>query len=228
MSSSGSNPIQTKENKEWKTKNKHKDAKKKKAPHDDQARKKAPHEVPPWRRKTALPDHLQMQPVHLTIHMVNEMPPEDRQTMFGPNRCCLEQMLLRQICLNAKVAEMDLTSGEKFPWKQMFRCIPFEKAKTIIGSGITKFTFRLLSDKHRFEITCLDGTKWSVMEHDALPKRIANDNEEYTWCEFLDYYGDDITTMWKRAEPVDETDAVFKRIDAGQLYYTTVVGLLVT
>ena len=62
MRSSGSNPIQTKnekkkkskeKTKEVKTKNKHKDAKKKKAPHDDQARKRARHddEAPRWRRR---------------------------------------------------------------------------------------------------------------------------------------------------------------------------------
>ena len=116
------------------------------------------------------------------------------------------------MCLDANASEIDLTSGEKYPWKQMFLCIPFEKAQRIIGSGITKFTFRLLSDKHCFEISCLDGTKWIVMQHDALPKRIANDNEAYTWCEFLDYYGEDITTMWRTAKPVDETVAVFIRI----------------
>ena len=46
---------------------------------------------------------------------------------------------------------------------------------------------------------------WIAMQHDALPKRIANDNEAYTWREFLDYYEDDWFTMWRKAEPVDES-----------------------
>ena len=162
--------------------------------------------------------HRQMQPVHLTVAMVNEMPPEDRQTIFGPNRVCLEQRRLRQMCRDANATEIDLTSGEKFPWKQMLRCIPFEKAQRIIRSGITKFTFRLLSQKHCFEISCLDGTKWRVMQHDAEPKRIANDNEAYTWCEFRDHYGHDSTRMWQKAKPVDETVAVFiKIVDSGHI-----------
>ena len=116
------------------------------------------------------------------------------------------------MCHNADKSEIDLTSAKTFPWKALFLSIPFEKAERIIGSGITKFTFRLLSDKHCFEIICLDGTKWNVMQHDALPKRIADDNNPYTWCEFDDYYGEECSTMWTKAKPVDETEAVFTRI----------------
>ena len=237
MKSSGSNPIQTKNEKKRKPQQKTKDVKRARFETTPWRRSKKNEdgdadEAPPWRRckdsgalqpsahnaaannpvHPSQPSAAARRPkVHLTSGMVNEWPPEDRQTMFGPKRCCLEQRRLREMCLDANVSEIDLTSGEKFPWKQMFLCIPFAKAQRIIGAGITKFTFRVLPDKHYFEVTCVDGTKWNAMEHDALPKRIADDNEPYTWCEFLDYYGDECAKMWRKAKPADETEAVFIR-----------------
>ena len=238
MKSSGSNPIQTKNEKKRKPQEKTKDAKRARCETPPWRRPSENEdgdadEAPPWRRckdRGALqpsghnaaannpvhpsqPSAAARRPkVHLTSGMVNEWPPEDRQTMFGPKRCCLEQRRLREMCLDANVSEIDLTSGEKFPWKQMFLCIPFAEAQRIIGAGITKFTFRVLPDKHYFEVTCVGGTKWNAMEHDALPKRIADDNNPYTWCEFDEYYGEECSTMWTKAKRVDETEAVFTRI----------------
>ena len=117
------------------------------------------------------------QTVHLTIAMLIAMASETRQTMLGANRCCLEQIRLRRMCQTANISEVDLTSGEKFPWKQLFKGIPLDKAQKVIGEGITKFTFRLLPEEHCFEITCLDGMKWLVVQRYAVPKRIADDDD---------------------------------------------------
>ena len=90
----------------------------------------------------------------------------------------------------------------------MFLNVPLDEAQKVIGEGITKFTFRLLSEKHCFEITCLDGTKWLVMQRYALPKRIADDNEAYNWSEFVDYYGQSAFSKWQNSEPEEDTKVV--------------------
>ena len=121
-------------------------------------------------------DAASTQTVHLTIAMLIERAPETRQTMcIDGNHCCVQQTLLRYKCLRANTSEIDLTSGEQFPWKQLFLNVPLDEAQKVIGEGITKFTFRLLSEKHCFEITCLDGMKWLVVQRYAVPKRIADD-----------------------------------------------------
>ena len=124
------------------------------------------------------------QTVHLTIAMLIAMASETRQTMLGANRCCLEQIRLRRMCQTANISEVDLTSGEKFPWKQLFKGIPLDKAQKVIGEGITKFTFRLLPEEECFEITCLDETKWLV---------VADDDEAYNCSTTAsDYDGDSV------------------------------------
>ena len=146
------------------------------------------------------------QTVHLTVPMLTEMVPETGKTMFGSKK---KTHRLRSRCLFVNISEGDLTSDEKSPWKQLFLCIPFEQAQRIIGSGITNFTFRLLFDKHWFEISCLDGTKWLVMQRYAVPKRIANDNEAYNWREFLEHYGETrASSKWQNSEPEEDTKVV--------------------
>ena len=74
------------------------------------------------------------QTVHLTIAMLIERASETRQTMcIDGNHCCVQQTLLRYKCLHANTSEIDLTSGEQFPWKQLFLNIPFDKAQKVIG-----------------------------------------------------------------------------------------------
>ena len=124
--------------------------------------------------------------------------------MLGANRCCLEQSRLCRMCRNANTSEVDLTSGEKFPWKQLFKGIPLDKAQKVIGEGITKFTFRLLSEKHCFEITCRDGTKWRVMERYALPRKIGDDGQPYNWGEFTQLYEGSALSKWEKS--ADEED----------------------
>ena len=133
------------------------------------------------------------QTVHLTIAMLIAMASETRQTMLGANRCCLEQIRLGRMRQTANISEVDLTSGEKFPWKQLFKGIPLDKAQKVIGEGITKFTFRLLPEEECFEITCLDETKWLV---------VADDDEAYN-CS---------TTASDYSEPEEDTKVLcFKR-----------------
>ena len=146
------------------------------------------------------------QTVHLTVPMLTEMAPETGKTMFGSKK---KTDRLRSRCVAVNISEVDLTSDEKSPWKQLFLCIPFEQARRIIGPGITKFTFHLKRDLQWFEISCLDGTQWCVAQHYAVPKRIANDNEAYTWHEFLEYFGETrASAEWQNSEPQENTKLV--------------------
>ena len=156
------------------------------------------------------------QTVHLTVPMLTEMAPETGKTMFGSLKKTLR---MRTRCVRVNVSEGDLTSDEKSPWKQLFLCIPFEQARRIIGPGITKFTFHLKRDLQWFEISCLDGTQWCVAQHYAVPKRIANDNEAYTWHEFLEYFGETrASAEWQNSEPQENTKLVcFTRTSDDQM-----------
>ena len=80
------------------------------------------------------------QTVHLTIDMLTAMAPETRPLMFGSTNGTID---LRNMCLSANISEVDLTSGEKLPWKQLFKGIPLGMAQKVIGEGITKFTSSL-------------------------------------------------------------------------------------
>ena len=156
------------------------------------------------------------QTVHLTVPMLTEMAPETGKTMFGSLKKTLR---MRTRCVRVNVSEGDLTSDVKSPWKQLFLCIPFEQARRIIGPGITKFTFHLKRDLQWFEISCLDGTQWCVAQHYAVPKRIANDNEAYTWHEFLEYFGETrASAEWQNSEPQENTKLVcFTRTSDDQM-----------
>ena len=164
-----------------------------------------------FRRKDA-----STQTVHLTVPMLTEMAPETGKTMFGSKK---KTHRLRSRCLFVNISEGDLTSDEKSPWKQLFLCIPFEQARRIIGPGITKFTFHLKHDFQWFEISCLDGTQWCVAQHYAVPKRNANDNEAYTWHEFLEYFGETrASAEWQNSEPQENTKLVcFTRTSDDQM-----------
>ena len=131
------------------------------------------------------------QTVQFTIDMLVAMADETPELLA--NRCTLEQIRLGRRCQIANISEADLTSGEKFPWKELFKGIPLDKAQKVIGEGITKFAFRRLSEEECFEITCLDETKWLV---------VADDDEAYN-CS---------TTASDYSEPEEDTKVLcFKR-----------------
>ena len=156
------------------------------------------------------------QTVHLTIPMlianVSEQillePIARSQTMLGANRCCLEQIRLCRMCRNANTSEVDLTSGEEFPWKQLFKGIPLHMAQIVIGGGITKFTFRLLSEMHCFEITCLDGTQWRVIQCCDVRKHIAGTEKACTFHEFYRWYGNGALAIWQNTAPEEDTKTI--------------------
>ena len=131
------------------------------------------------------------QTVQFTIAMLVSM--ADETHTLKANRCTLEQTRLGRRCQTANTSEADLTSGEKFPWKELFWSIPLDKAEKVIGEGITKFAFRRLPEEECFEITCLDETKWLV---------VADDDEAYN-CS---------TTASDYSEPEEDTKVLcFKR-----------------
>ena len=132
------------------------------------------------------------QTVQFTIDMLVAMADETPELLA--NRCTLEQIRLGRRCQIANISEADLTSGEKFPWKELFKGIPLDKAQKVIGEGITKFAFRRLPEEGFFEITCLDGTKWHV---------VADDDEAAYNCS---------TTASDYSEPEEDTKVLcFKR-----------------
>ena len=94
---------------------------------------------------------------------------------LGGKAACAKQRELRQRLLAADELEIDLTCSD-FNWKAMLKSLP--TGASIVGPGVCKFTFRLLSDvvdhnyikldsghRHVFEITRADGSSVHLHFH---------------------------------------------------------------
>ena len=100
-----------------------------------------------------------------------------RQQGRGGSAANVQQKHLRRQCFDNGLWEVDLTDSA-YDWRQLLKSLPEGTSKTLVGTGVVKFSFRLLqnvrdhnyvkkdtSERHVFQITCADGVRWLLHFH---------------------------------------------------------------
>ena len=102
----------------------------------------------------------------------------------GARTACEWQRELRQVCIEADVSEIDITSHPRYDWKTVLRVAKPGFAEQIIGDGIVSVLFRILGEKdanytekdgcgrHVFEFLRVDRSMWRLhYRKEATPIR---------------------------------------------------------
>ena len=89
-----------------------------------------------------------------------------------------EQKRLRAQCFGTGTWEIDLTDCSEYDWRQLLKAIPEPTSRKLVGTGVAKFSFRLLQtvrdpnyckidtgERHVFEIAVTDGDRWQLHFH---------------------------------------------------------------
>ena len=95
----------------------------------------------------------------------------------GGKAANVEQKRLRAHCFANGLWEIDLTDST-YDWRQLLKAMPEAKSRTLVGTGVAKFSFRLLQnvrdhnyfktdsgERHVFEIASTDGDRWQLHFH---------------------------------------------------------------
>ena len=95
----------------------------------------------------------------------------------GGKTANVEQKRLRAYCFANGVWEVDLTDSP-FDWRQLLKGMSEANSKRLVGTGVVKFSFRLLQnvldhnyikidsgERHVFEIVSADGERWQLHFH---------------------------------------------------------------
>ena len=107
----------------------------------------------------------------------------DELVAMTPRRGCggkaanVEQKRLRAHCFANGLWEVDLTDST-YDWRQLLKAMPEANSRTLVGTGVVKFSFRLLQnvrdsnyikidsgERHVFEIASTDGERWQLHFH---------------------------------------------------------------